>query len=583
MKKDHANSAGTFRPKYLLLTACLCLIGVLALLPATGLLNAQTLPDARRVNAPYFDGGVQFSESAVFWFGQVDNTTNYSDVRVGYNQNELMIHVTSFDRWLWYDTSPSPGDLTAWDSASLYLNITGNTGTAPTANSYRFDLQFNHNESRTNYQTAYQGNGSGWASAAIPFTSDDRWRGNGVNDGAEDRGWMAIYTIPFASLGLNGPPAAGTVWGLAVAVHDRDDAAGTLIADQGWPDALDTQQPETWGQLAFGIPAYQPPFVQPDQMVTVRQGLNGAAVADAHVGGHSTCGSGLNFWSEWGNKNYAGYEQINIQNQWDVADWPCFSKYFVTFPLTSLPACKTVISATLTMYQFGNANQDGSYPEPPRPSLIQVSTITDAWNESTITWNNAPLAWENTAQSWVDPVQGPINWPGWARRWDVGRAVAEAYGAGTALNLALYSADDGRHSGKYFSSSDTGDWNAEGRPTLQVSLGHPLSVAPAARTITPGGVATYTIRMMPDDSCSTAFSLVAASPSPSVALTLAPSAITPAQQATLVLTDTHIGSSLMPGAFYTIPITATGGGSTQRVEVTLLVGGESVYLPLVIK
>ena len=38
----------------------------------------------------------------------------------------------------------------------------------------------------------------------------------------------------------------------------------------------------------------------------------------------------------------------------------------------------------------------------------------------------------------------------------------------------LYSADGAQNSGKYFTSSDAGDWDAEGRPTLRVLLGTPL-------------------------------------------------------------------------------------------------------------
>ena len=49
-----------------------------------------------------------------------------------------------------------------------------------------------------------------------------------------------------------------------------------------------------------------------------------------------------------------------------------------------------------------------------------------------------------------------------------GKGVAEAYAAGKSANVALYSTDSEYHSGKYFVSSDTGDWNAEGRPTLMV-------------------------------------------------------------------------------------------------------------------
>jgi len=41
----------------------------------------------RRVNAPYFDAAMRYSEMAVFWFGRVAPTDNYADVRVGYNSS----------------------------------------------------------------------------------------------------------------------------------------------------------------------------------------------------------------------------------------------------------------------------------------------------------------------------------------------------------------------------------------------------------------------------------------------------------------------------------------------------------------
>jgi hypothetical protein len=58
--------------------------------------------------------------------------------------------------------------------------------------------------------------------------------------------------------------------------------------------------------------------------------------------------------------------------------------------------------------------------------------------------------------------------------WDISRAVAAAYTAGGPLRLVLYSADSDYHSGKYFVSSDTQDWNETGRPTLQITLGDAL-------------------------------------------------------------------------------------------------------------
>jgi len=234
-------------------------------------------------------------------------------------------------------------------------------------------------------------------------------------------------------------------------------------------------QPATWGQLAFGLRQFQTVPAPPSaQTFTVRHRLGGAAVVDAMVGGGSTCGEGSDFFGQWGSLNYAGSTTIVVQNQGDVADWPCFSKAYVDFPLTGLPAGQQVISAALTVYQFG-----GSDPSGAQPSLIQVLTVEDPWMEGSITWNNAPLAAENVAQSWVDPIPSPLPWPGAARTWDVSWAVSQAYAAGRpVLRLALYAADSAYHSGKYFTSSDTGDWNATGRPTLEVVLGDPGTTAP---------------------------------------------------------------------------------------------------------
>ncbi len=103
---------------------------------------------------------------------------------------------------------------------------------------------------------------------------------------------------------------------------------------------------------------------------------------------------------------------------------------------------------------------------------MQVFTVGGGWNESTITWNTAPAPLENVSRSWVDVIPSQLPWPGAARTWDVSWAVGQAYRqAQSVLHLALYEADAAYHSGKYFTSSDTGDWNAIGRPTLQVVIG----------------------------------------------------------------------------------------------------------------
>jgi hypothetical protein len=424
----------------------------------------------RRVHAPY---DVPFQEAAIFWFGHVTPTQNYADVRVRYDDSHLLLHIAVIDRRLWYDTSPSPDDLTNWDAVTIYLNQAGNTGTVPGTNSYRFDTQLVWWEPREAYQAAYQGNGHDWITATIPFSTTSGWRGDEPNNDVNDRGWWLQYVIPFASLEMDGRPPDGTVWGLAVALHDRDDAGKAPIADQVWPEAMDPEQPATWGQLAFGSPTYGTPSIAPAGTATIRHGLDGAIVIDADVGGSNVCGAAAapDYFSTWGTLNYAGKDFLNIQNV-EVGDWPCFSKYYVSFPLDCVPAHQTIISATLTLYLWGGAGQ--GYEPGPQPSFIQVLSVDADWDEATITWNTAPPARENISATLVEPVESYPGRPGIPYHWDVSRAAAEAYTYGTPLRLALYESDWAYHSGKYFDTSDTDEWGAEGRPTLKVTWGTPL-------------------------------------------------------------------------------------------------------------
>jgi len=431
-------------------------------------------PYTPNVNVPHLDGEDYFSERAIFWFGEVNPTDNYADVRVGYTEKELLVHLSVFDRLLWYNPSPSLDDLSSWDAVELYINQGGNNGNSPGVSSYRFVRQLNWWEESEKWQAGYQGNGTSWVTSPISFTTTSGWRGNAPNDNTDDRGWTIGYEIPFTSLGLVSPPDQGSDWGMALVLHDRDDASGSPIADKSWPeDDINILSPETWGKLSFGLPNYNQPDVNLGGISFIQHKLNGADVPDAHVGGHTV--SGQNYWPDffdgWGDANYAGYEQINIQNQYDVADWPCYSKYYVTFPLDSIPNDIEIISATLTLHQFGNAG-GGSWGEAP-DSLIQVLTVAEDWNEATLTWNNAPLAMENLSQTWVNPLDEFPGWPGVPYEWDVSKAVAKAYALGEPLRLALYSADSGQHSGKYFISSDTGDWNEVGRPKIDVYWGDP--------------------------------------------------------------------------------------------------------------
>jgi outer membrane protein assembly factor BamB len=421
----------------------------------------------QRVNAPY---NVPFSERAIFWLGQVDMTANHASVRVGYGDDELTVYAHVFDRQLWYNTSPSAESLAQWDAVTILLNLDGNVGNKPMTNAFKFVAQFNPTgRENSNYQAAYRGDGTGWAPiAATSFAADTGWRGSGYNNEAESRGWWIKFTIPFSTVGLSEKPEFGETWGLAVLIHDRDDEAGTSIPDQSWPKEVQVDAPSTWGKLRFGLPNYIPPFAIDHHHVTIRHGVDGASVVDGHVGGSSNCGQGLDYWNEWGQTNYDGAKQVNIQNQWDVADWPCYSRYYITFPLEMIPPGKVIVSARLTLYQVGNAGQ--GWDPGPEPSLIQALTISEEWDEFEIAWNNAPLALENVSAAWVYPVDENTGWPGVARQWNVSYAVADAYEREQPLRLAMYAADSAYHSGKYFYSSSAGE---AARPQLNLTWGDP--------------------------------------------------------------------------------------------------------------
>jgi len=430
----------------------------------------------RRINAPYFAHDIPTREMAIFWFGAVDGTQNHVNTRVGYSDKGILLYTHIWDRWLRYADAPSADYVSAWDAVTLYLQPTGSNESAAPLPAYRFDAGLNPAPERTNHQGAWRNASQGgegslhsdeWVSAPIPFTTETGWRGQGLNNAAlEASGWTVSFWIPFASLGLPAAPAPGTVWQWALAVHDRDDEAGTKILDQTWPEALDPEQPQQWGQLAFGWPTYTPAPATPGKVVTLQQGIDADQVVDAHVGGHTTCGAELqpDLFHGWGDANYATYTQLNIQNQWDMANWACFSKAYFSFPLTTLPANTVIISATLVLHQSGGASPAAT------PSLIQALTVGEAWDETRLTWNNAPLALENVAAAWVPAIASDPNGPGVARRWDVSRAVAQAYARGQPLRLALYSADDSSESGKYFWSSEA---EAANRPALQILWGEP--------------------------------------------------------------------------------------------------------------
>lgn len=437
-------------------------------------------PTTRRVNAPYIDPAISedpLRDSAIFWFGKVTPDENYSDVRVRYESNRILIAVEVFDRLLWYDNSPSP-DMSryqSWDSVTLFIKTDANPAIAPSTSSYRIDAMINHYQAREDYQSVYKGNGSTWVPVDLVMNTTSSWSGDALNNMNEDRGWLMRFSIPYTSLGLTSMPREGALWQLGMIVYDRDDSSGRAINPQTWPENMQSDSPNTWGELYFGIPRLPDPSSPTTGTVMIRQGLNNAVVVDAAVGGtvDNLCpGDAYFIWNEWGNLNFSGAESLNIQNQANVADWPCFAKYFVTFPIDQIPPGKVIQSAALILHHWGNSGPSNLVED----SIIHVFSIAEDWNENTLTWNNAPMALENLDHIRIPKVEctnssNMMNWPCSPRTWDVGRAVTQAYQQGQPVRLALYSSDTAMHSGKFFTSSDTQDWNESGRPTLIVTYG----------------------------------------------------------------------------------------------------------------
>ncbi len=419
------------------------------------------------IHVPYFASGANPGQGAIFWLGKVEHGANYADVRIAYDDQALVFIMHVFDRRVTYDDKANgSSDLTQFDSVSLYLDTQTDLAAPLAAGSRRFDAAMSWWEQRGNYQRAYTWDGSSWKASTVAFEAEAGFRAN-LNDDSDDRGWTMQYRVPFASMGLASAPAPGAAMRMAIALHDRDELDKPVLSDQFWPGGAAVNLPATWGHITLGAPGYTAPSVIDPKLLTLRHGVDGVVVPDAAVGGHSECGYKYdpNYFDGWGEANYAGYAQFNVQNQWDVADWPCFSKFYITFPLDGLPEASGVVSATLTMYMFGNA---GYGPGDAKPSYMQAARVAEDWTEGAITWNNAPPVLENYTWAWVQPVDNPNDYSGRPRTWDLAGAVADAHAAGQPLRLVIYSTDGDYHSGKYFWAAEA---DKEVRPRLDITVG----------------------------------------------------------------------------------------------------------------
>jgi hypothetical protein len=249
------------------------------------------------------------------------------------------------------------------------------------------------------------------------------------------RGWTASTLIPWQELG--GLPAEGDVWPLSL------QGAGGAWA----------------GSLRWGLPDYAGRAVEGAQIVTV------PLSADSMVGGGTDCGvdDHPDYFPTWGGRNWGASPYVNVQAQWDVADWPCYSRYFARWSLDGLPAGAQVVSATVTMRHFGNGGYGAGYAEDgTKDTVIQVYEVSGDWQDGDISWDGAPAPGENVSRTLVRPIDVTCGKaycnPGIAVDFDVTAIVHRAVAAGRpSAGMGLYTAAGQYHSGKYFWSREGGN------------------------------------------------------------------------------------------------------------------------------
>ncbi|MBK8047636.1 MAG: DNRLRE domain-containing protein [Anaerolineales bacterium] len=550
------------------------LLSGLLLFGSTAVANAQASPPL--IHLPRFTGSVDLAQGAIFWLGSVGVDGNYADVRIGQNDQRVSLSLHVFDRDLRYQ-QPGADGWRNWDAVTVYLDTGNGPGEAITTSSYRFETVLSEAWlPRKDFQRSSRGQAGAWVTGNVPVTTTAGIQGS-MNNNVDDRGWTMVIQIPFASLGLPASPGPGQTWRMALELHDKDGTA-TLQPVRLWPSAANLNRPNTWGIMAFGPAETGAVPNMPSGRATLRHGVGGVVAPDAHVGGSSVCGDQTpDYFRDWGSANYAGVAQINIQNEWDISDWPCFSKYYVTFPLNKVPTGVQVVSATLTVNLFGNA---GYRAGDAKPSWVQAATVAGAWAENSITWNNAPPVAETISGTWVKPVDFYAEFPGVPYTWDVTKAVATAKATNQPLRLALYSTDAAYHSGKYFWSADAGE---PARPRLDVVWGEDLSNpgfkldgAPKFQQLTSGQSSTFTVDLDWTGGFDAPVTLTATSSAPEISLQ--PQTITLTAEGTAQFTLRDIGSS-SAGSIVPITITGEGGGKSQFITIAVLRNGSLIWLP----
>lgn len=476
--------------------------------------NNTYIPDGSipRLYVPHhdFSSDPSWQRTTPFWFGTLGTSGVSAECRAAWTSDGLVLRVVSLDRRI-YDEAGPQDDPAEWDALTLLVDA-GTDSPSVTGTSRRIVVQA-HRQG-TDRQAGYVGQDGNWVPADVvfvPLTSasaasiglEKGYRGEGRDD---SRGWHVVASLGWDVLGIAMPGASSLTLRVGIIVHDRDDMEGSRVQQARWPsEEMREDDPQTWGLLelvpfafsdwnasgasssksgaAYVIGHAPAPFAPgTERTVEIRSGIGDVQVQNASIGASGVLCSGdddYNFGD--GPDSFGGEtrrEYFHVQNQADYADWPCFARAYVRFPL-ALPADAVVVFARLVLHH----KQPTSGGDEGERSLIHAFWTSSAlrnsnlpWTTENLTWNNAPLPLENLAGAWGDRTgvmeTGWDDLPEWS--WDVTRAVALSRSE-SSISFALFSSDDEYHTGKEFvRSEDFPDWgDPTFRPTLEIVLADP--------------------------------------------------------------------------------------------------------------
>lgn len=317
-------------------------------------------------------------------------------------------------------------------------------------------------------------------STTAQFGGSDNWTvASRCGGDGNCRGWTGDMLLPWAS----GQPTFGTTMPFTLTATDFDGGVVKSIKD-------------ITGTLRFGTPNYY------GQNVTGQVVLTTRLTADAPVGGGTTCGSDDDplYFPTWGTRNtddttemrpMGSWYQANIgQFQWDVADWPCYSRYFARFNIPTIPNNAQIVSATVTMYQFGNPGYgSGNAGDSTGTTVYEVVSTDSNWDEQNVAWDTAPKIFENTTRTSVPqlpmdclPTGGWYCDPPIPYTFDVTKLVKESING--QVNFGLITSAGQYHSGKFFYTREASEDKA---PLVKIAY-----VIPISATNTPSPTATNT-------------------------------------------------------------------------------------------